>query len=136
MSEEVQAVVAKEENKDTEMIVKLLKKELLHRRIQTLILVIILVGVILAGLFGKNQIIRIIKCVDTIESKVDDIDMDQINEIVDKTELTIDQVDVVVEQLDAAVATTNDVLLDLGGVADTLNDVAEKLNTVGSILRF
>lgn len=129
---------------------KILKKQLLHQRIQTglvggMLLVLIIVGIYAVNTMKEINVVMVDarQAVNDLQTKVDSLHIDEINqiisqtnEILSQTKVTLDTMQTILGTMDEAVKKVDILLNDVKVVSDTINSVQEKVDNVTSIFQW
>ena len=121
----------------------LLKKQLLQQKIQTGICIagfvlLLVVGIIVIHTATKaekllNETGQVVR---ELQGKVDALEVDRINHILEQTEETLDTMQVILGTMNEAVEKVDSLLTDIKQVSDTINSVKEKVDSVTEVFQW
>lgn len=125
------------QNQNDDRMVKLLEKQLFYSRVLTIMFAVILCMVIGMGVYILKFAGEVQVCVDKVTvltkettKKVDSIDVEKINALIDRAGTTMDTVDDMLSVTNQAAVQMTEILSNLEGVSKSLSDVQEKFNNL------
>ena len=113
------------------------KKQLLHARLQTALLVLLVIALLVGGLFAARALGSMQRTMLLTEETLRTLDMQQINAIVDDLRsITLRLQALDLSQLDDTVAALKDAANNLKDIdVNSLNDLVQSLDTVAQKLQ-
>lgn len=121
----------------------ILKKQLFQQKIQTGICIagfvlLLAVGIIVISMVTKaekllNETGEVVK---ELQEKLDALEVDRINHILEQTEETLDTMQVILGTMNEAVEKVDSLLSDVKQVSDTINSVKEKVDSVTEVFQW
>ena len=121
----------------------LLKKQLLQQKIQTGICIAGFVLLLITAIILINFVSRAEKLlketgevVTELHEKVDALETDRINNILEQTEETLGTMQVILGTMNEAVEKVDSLLTDIKQVSDTINSVKEKVDSVTEVFQW
>ena len=124
-------------NSNNDKMIQLMEKQLFYNRVLTIIFAVILLFVTVIGIYVLKFAGEVQECVDkvnvlTTEStkKLESIDVDKINDLVDRAGTTMDTVSGMLDVTNQATKKMTEILTNLENVSKAIGDVEEKFDNL------